>query len=217
MSDSIGYYGEGGQAGSQSAYMQNLYNRNAEWGSTYFDVKHAFTGSFVYELPFGAKRHFGAGMNRVADSIVGGWQLGGILTKQTGFPLTIKLASDPSGTAARSFRPNVIGTPNDLHEIGPGKKFLDVSAYAVPSAFTFGNAGTGIVRGPGMTRLDASLGKLFRVMEGKNLEVRAEAFNLTNTPIFASPASQVITSALFGEIRSAQGDRNVQVSLRFTF
>ena len=56
MSDSIGYYGEGGQAGGQSAYMQNLYDRKAEWGPTYFDVTHNFVGSFVYETPFGHKQ-----------------------------------------------------------------------------------------------------------------------------------------------------------------
>lgn len=217
MSDSIGYYGEGGQAGSQSAYMQNLYDRRSEWGPTYFDAKHNFTGSFVYELPFGAKRKFGSNWNAVTDQILGGWQLGGILTLQSGFPLTIKVSGDPSGTGARSFRANVIGTPNDLHNIGPGAKYLDVSAYAVPSAYTFGNAGIGIVRGPGMSRFDMSLGKVFNITERQKFELRGEAFNLTNTPIFASPASQIITSSLFGEIRSAQGDRNIQISLKYSF
>lgn len=217
MSDSIGYYGEGGQAGSQSAYMQNLYDRRSEWGPTYFDAKHNFTGSFVYELPFGAKRKFGSNWNAVTDQVLGGWQLGGILTLQSGFPLTIKVSGDPSGTGARSFRANVIGTPNDQHKIGPGAKYLDVSAYSVPTAFTFGNAGIGIVRGPGQARFDMSLGKVFSITERQHFELRGEAFNLANTPIFASPASQVITASTFGEIRSAQGDRNIQISLKYSF
>lgn len=217
MSDSIGYYGEGGQAGSQSAYMQNLYDRRAEWGPTYFDARHNFTGSFVYELPFGAKRKFGSNWNGVMDNVLGGWQMGGILTLQSGFPLTIKVSGDPSGTGARSFRANVIGTPNDLHQIGPGAKYLDVSAYSVPAAFTFGNAGVGIVRGPGMKRFDMSLGKVFSITERQRFELRGEAFNLTNTPIFASPASQTITATTFGEIRSAQGERNIQISLKYSF
>ncbi|WP_321474986.1 TonB-dependent receptor [uncultured Paludibaculum sp.] len=217
MSDSIGYYGEGGQAGSQSAYMQNLYDRRSEWGPTYFDAKHNFTGSFVYELPFGAKRKFGSSWNGVMNNVLGGWQLGGILTLQSGFPLTIKVSGDPSGTGARSFRANVIGTPNDLHQIGPGAKYLDVSAYSVPTAFTFGNAGIGIVRGPGQARFDMSLGKVFNITERQKFELRGEAFNLTNTPIFASPASQVITATTFGEIRSAQGERNIQISLKYSF
>ena len=51
----------------------------------------------------------------------------------------------------------MIGTPNDPHQIGPGAQFLDLSAYAVPAAHTFGNSGVGVVRGPGMARLDLSL------------------------------------------------------------
>ena len=153
-SDSIGYYGEGGQAGSQSAYMQNLYDRLDEWGPAYFDTKHNFTGSFVYDLPFGQKKKFGNHWNRAVDGVLGGWQMGGVLTAHTGFPLTIKMSGDPSGTGARSFRANVIGTPNDPHQIGPGVLFLDPSAYSAPTAGTFGNAGVGPVRGPGMKRLD---------------------------------------------------------------
>ena len=216
-SDSIGYYGDGGQSGSQSAYMQNLYDRKDEWGPTFFDVKQNFTGSFVYELPFGAKKKFGSNWNKAANGVLGGWQLGGILTLQSGFPLTIKMSGDPSGTGARSFRANVIGTPNDPHNIGPGVLYLDPSAYAAPTAGTFGNAGVGIVRGPGMKRLDTSLHKQFNVTEKKYFEVRAEAFNLFNTPIFSSPASQTITSSLFGQIRGSQGERNIELAAKFYF
>jgi hypothetical protein len=217
MSDAIGYYGEGGQAGSQSAYWQNLYDQRAEWGPTYFDATHNLTLSFVYDTPFGRKKRYGANWNAFMDGVLGGWQLGGIYSWHTGFPLTIKMSGDPSGTAARSFRANVVGTPNDPHETGPFKKWLDRSAYDVPPPGTFGNAGIGIVRGPGMSRLDLSLGKKFAVTEKRWFELRAEAFNLTNTPIFNSPASQTITSSLFGEIRTAQGERQVQIAAKFYF
>ena len=119
--------------------MQNLYDRVAEWGPTYFDNKHAFTGSFVYQLPFGQKHKFGSHWNKAVDGILGGWQMGGILTAHTGFPLTIKMSGDPSGTGARSFRANVTGKPNDPHLIGPGLLFLDPTPYSVPTARTFGN------------------------------------------------------------------------------
>jgi hypothetical protein len=225
-SDSIGYYGDGGQSGSQSAYMQNLYDRKDEWGPTYFDVQQNLTASWVYELPFGAKKKFGSHWSKPVDYALGGWQVGGILTLQSGFPLTIKMSGDPSGTGARSFRANVIGTPHDPHNIGPGVQFLDNSicttptpgcVYLYPAAGTFGNAGVGIVRGPGMKRLDTSLHKQFNVTEHKYFELRAEAFNLFNTPIFASPASQTITSSLFGQIRSSQGERNIELAAKFYF
>jgi len=217
MSDSIGYYGEGGQAGGQSAYMQNLYDRKAEWGPTYFDVTHNFVGSFVYETPFGHKKKFGSNWNPVLNGVLGGWQLGGIYTTHGGFPLTIKMSGDPSGTGARSFRANVIGTPNDPHLIGPGVLFLDPTPYAQPPARTFGNAGIGIVRGPGMSRFDLSLAKQFHMAEQRWFEIRAEAFNLTKTPIFLSPASQTITAATFGQIRSSQGERNIELAAKFYF
>ena len=217
MSDSIGYYGQGGQAGSQSAYMQNLYDRISEWSPTYFDNKFNFIPSVVYELPFGKGHKYGSNMNKIADAIIGGWRMSGVMTYHTGFPLTIKISGDPSGTGARSFRANVVGTPNDPHLIGPGVSYLDVSAYGVPAAHTFGNSGPGVVRGPGETRLDFALGKRFSITERKYFELRGEAYGLTNTPIYASPASQIITSALFGQIRSAQGERAVELVGKFYF
>ena len=217
MSDSIGYYGQGGQAGSQSAYWQNLFNQQSEFGPTYFDEKFNFVPSFVYQLPFGKGRKFGNGWGRAADAFIGGWNIGGIFTAHTGFPLTIKLASDPSGTGARSYRANVIGTPHDPHVVGPGNSWLDVSAYATPALHTFGNAGVGVVRGPGMSRFDMSLSKDFHLTEKRYFQLRGEAFNLTNSPIFLSPSSQVITSTLFGQIRSSEGERNVQIVAKFYF
>jgi len=127
------------------------------------------------------------------------------------------MSGDPSGTGARSFRANVIGTPNDPHIIGPGALYLDPSVYAQPALHTFGNAGNGIVRGPGMSRFDLSLSKQFHLTERKFFELRGEAFNLTNSPIFQSPASQTITSTLFGQIRSSQGERNMQLAAKFYF
>ena len=101
--------------------------------------------------------------------------LSGVLTMHTGFPLTIKVSGDPSGTGARSFRANVVGTPNNSHLIGPGVSYLDLSAYGVPAPFTFGNSGPGVVRGPGETRLDFALAKDFLLTERKYFELRGRS------------------------------------------
>jgi len=217
LSDSIGYYGQGGQAGSQSAYWQYLYCQKCEWGPTYFDEKYNLTSSFVYELPFGKSRKFGSNWNKPVDAVLGGWQVGGIPSWHSGLPLTIKYNSDSSGTGQRSYRVDVIGTPNDPEHVGPGALWLDPSAYAAPPKGTLGNIGVGTARGPGMVRFDMSLMKQFHITEKKYFELRGEAFNLTNTPIFLSPASQTITSALFGQIRSAEGERNMQIVAKFYF
>jgi hypothetical protein len=217
MTDAQGYYGSPGQAAGNGNYTQNLYDRAAEWGPTFFDNKHAVTASFVYALPFGHHKPIGSGWARPIDMVLGGWQLGGAFTGHTGFPLTIKVSGDPSGTGARVERANVIGTPNDPHRVGPNQPFLDNKPYAVPGPHTFGNAGVGIVRGPGMTRLDLSLNKQFRLTERKYFQLRLGAYNTTNTPIFQSPASLVITAPTFGQIRSSQSERNVQIVAKFYF
>jgi hypothetical protein len=217
MTDAQGYYGSPGQAAGTGPYTQNIYNRRAEWAPTFFDNKHNLTGSFVCALPFGHRKPIGANWARPIDMALGGWQLGGIFSAHTGFPLTVKVSGDPSATGSRSVRANVIGTPHDPHEVGPNKPYLDSKAYSVPGPRTFGNSGVGIVRGPGMLRSDLSLNKQFRVTERKYFQLRLGAFNATNTPIFQAPASLVITAPTFGQIRSSQSERNVQVVAKFYF
>jgi hypothetical protein len=215
MSDAIGYYGEGGQAGSQSAYWQYLYNRRAEWGPTYFDAKNMFTFVHVYDLPFGKGKTYGSGWSPVVDGVLGGWQLGGILTLRSGFPLTIQ-GRDDSGTTSRGPRADRIGDGEGSRQVGLGTSWFDKSAFRQPARGTLGNSGVGVVRGPGLAQYDLSVQKNFPIRERYRLEFRAEFFNLTNTPHFQTPVRNV-TSATFGEITSAQGERNVQFALKLSF
>ena len=117
----------------------------------------------------------------------------------------------------RSARANVVGTPNDSHIVGPGNHWLDLSAYAQPAAFTFGNSAPGVERGPGAAIFNLSLSKRFMVTERRWFELRGEAFNLLNHPVFNSPISQTITSSVFGEVSSTQAERSVQVVAKFYF
>ena len=212
--DAIGYYGEGGQAGCQSAYWQYLYDQKAEWGPTYFDAKHIFDLCSLYSLPFGKGKTYGSSWNPVVNGVLGGWQFGGILTL---LPASRHdQATDVSGTLAASARADVVGTPHNSEVVGLGAHWLDGSAYAQPKAGTFGNEGVGSVRGPGLSRFDMTLGKKFNITEAKYLELRGEAYGLTNTPAFGTP-NRNITSSTFGEISGAQGERNMQIALKFYF
>ena len=215
MSDAIGYYGEGGQAASQSAYWQYLYDRRAEWGPTYFDAKNMLTFAYTYDLPFGQKRSYGSNWHPVLNSIAGGCQMGGILTLRSGFPLTIQ-ARDVSGTTSRGPRADRICGGEGPKQVGPGKTWLDKSAFRQPVSGALGNSGVGVVRGPGLTGFDLSLQKRFSVTESKYFEFRCEFFNLTNTPQFGAPDRGVF-NATFGEITSAQGERAIQFALKFLF
>jgi hypothetical protein len=215
MSDAIGYYGEGGQAASQSAYWENLYDRKAEWGPTYFDAKSMLSFVYTYQLPFGKGKAFGANMHPILNGIVGGWQMGGILNLRSGFPLTIT-ATDRSGTTSRGARADRIGNGEGPKQVGKGNTWLDKSAFKEPVSGTLGNSGVGVVRGPGWKTFDLSLQKSFPIMEKRGLEFRAEMFNLTNTPQFGVPQRSA-SSATFGEITSSQGERNIQFGLKFNF
>ncbi len=215
MSDAIGYYGEGGQAGSQSAYWQNLYDQRAEWAPTYFDATHMFVYAWTYDFPFGKGKSFGGNWNPVVNGLLGGWQAGGILTFRGGFPLTIQ-AADRSGTLSRGPRANVNGRGRDLHVVGLGAKWFDPTPFSQPATGTFGNIGPGTVRGPGLSRLDLSVQKYFKASEKFTLELRGEAYNFTNTPTFQTP-SRNVTAGNFGELSSAQGERSVQLALKLIF
>jgi len=216
MSDAIGYYGEGGQAANQSAYWQNLFDRKAEWGPTYFDARHMFTVSHVWAVPYGKGHKWGNSVHPVLNGVLGGWQLGGIMTLRSGFPLTIQ-ASDNSTTSSRGARARVVGKGgNTLGNVGSGAKWFDITAYANQLAKSFGDVGIGTERGPGFKTYDVSLQKQFAVTERVKFELRGEFINLFNTPQFAAPARNV-TGATFGEITSAQYERNGQIALRLTF
>ena len=101
--------------------------------------------------------------------------------------------------------------------MGPGNHWLDRSAYADTANLTFGNSAPGVVRGPGATILSLSISKKFPVTEHRWFEIRGEAFNLSNTPIFNSPVSQTIAASTFGEISSTTGERSVQLVAKFYF
>ncbi len=215
MSDSIGYYGEAGQAAPQSAYWQNLYDRKAEWGPTYFDAKQMLTFVYTYQMPFGKGRKWGSSANPVLNGVLGGWNMGGMLTSRSGFPLTIT-SPERSGTTSRGPRANRIGDGEGPKEVGPGNTWFDKSAFAATTYGTFGSSGVGVVRGPGLIQFDLSLQKEFPIREKYDIEFRSEFFNLTNTPHFQYPNCGV-TSATFGEITAAQGERSIQFALKLRF
>lgn len=101
--------------------------------------------------------------------------------------------------------------------MGPGGAWFDTTAFKEPSAGTLGSCGIGTVRGPGWDTFNLSLNKFFPIHgERQKLEFRTEVFNLTNTPQFSSPVRSV-SSATFGQLTGAQGERNIQFALKYSF
>jgi hypothetical protein len=217
MTDNLGYYGQGGQSAQVNWYAQNIYNEAADWGPCDYDAKSNFVANAVYSLPFGQKQKFGANMNKVADAIVGGWQLSGILSLHTGFPMSIG-GSDASGTGSRGARANCIA-PVDIYgkQNSPlgGFQWFDPNDFAATTAGTFGSCGVGTVRGPGLKTLDLSLAKTFNITERQHVQLRAEAINFTNTPILNAPSNYL--GSTLGLLNSSQGARNLQFALKYLF
>ena len=217
MSDAIGYYGAGGQSGSQSAYWQNVYDSAAEWGPCFYDVTHVFTGNAIYDLPFGRGRRFGNNMNKVLNLLIGDWQTSAIASFHGGFPLTIR-GPENSGTGSRGARADclvpgtVFGTRNSP---SGGYQWLDPSAYAASAPGTFGSCGNGTIRGPSLNTVDLSAVKIFPITERQQVEFRAEFINLTNTPILNAPNHTFGTT--LGLVNVSQGERNIQFGLKYSF
>jgi hypothetical protein len=220
MTNNLGYYGQGGQSGQSNYYYQNIYNAAAEWGPCDYDATHNFVTNAVYDVPFGRDRKFGNNMNKALDAVAGGWQVAGILSLHTGFPLTVT-ASDASNTGSRGYRADciapadVLGQQNANPLVGNGYQWFSPAGFAQPANGTFGNCGVGTVRGPGLATLDFNVSKTFRVTERQSVNLRAEFINLTNTPILNAPNTGV--GSQLGLLNSSQGARNVQFALKYRF
>jgi len=217
LTNSIGYYGQGGQADNASAYFQNIYNIRAEWGECGYDATHNFVANSVYSLPFGRGQRFGGTMNKAADLVVGGWTAGGILSLHSGFPITVN-GTDVSGTTARAARANCIAPAvvyGSQDATQGGYQWFNPADFAQAAAGTFGNCGVSTLRGPGLHTLDFNVAKYFSITERQRLELRGEFINLTNSTILNSPTRGVGTT--LGLLQSSQGARNVQIALKYTF
>jgi len=194
--------------GSSSLRYYN--NRSIEYGSSPYDVRQRFTLFLNYELPF-AKNATG-----VTGILAAGWQLNAVALLQTGLPFTVTNAASRSNTGGTD-RPNVTCNPV-ISGGGTVNAWFNTSCFAPQTLYTAGNEGFDILTGPGVTTLDLSIFKHFKIKERMQLEFRAESFNLTNTPNFSLPVATYGT-ATFGTINSTGNNlpRNIQLALKLTF
>jgi hypothetical protein len=173
--------------------------------------------SFLYEIPTA----------RILPKALGnGWQLGGILSLQTGQPSSVLTGQDNSSTGLGNDRPDLIGDPNT----GPHtvQRWYNTAASTPNAVLTFGNAGRNIVTGPGFRNFDFSVLKNTHLRENVNLQFRAEFFNITNHPNFALPSNILAApnfGALFQTPDAAQnsvglgsgGPRLIQLAVKLSF
>jgi hypothetical protein len=212
----------GGVLTSDPAH-QNIYNLRADRSLAPEDISRRFVLSYVYDLPFGRGKQFGAALSRPLDLIAGNWSLNGVLTFSTGVPLAILNAQNNSQSFSAAQRPNVNGgdsnLPADRSLTDRLAKWFNTGVFSQPAAFTFGNAPRTMpnVRADGIRSWDFSVFKAFPIHESIRAEFRAEMFNFTNTPNFAAPG-QSFGSATFGVVNAqSNSPRQVQLGLKLYY
>jgi hypothetical protein len=201
---------------NQPGFTDNL-NLQRQYGPSDFDQTHLLTISHLLELPFGkAKPYLNHG---AAAVLLGGWQFNGIYRYATGTPFTATADATACDCPGNGNFADAVGPAQTLGGVGPGQYWFTTSAFAVPGANRFGNAGRNTLRGPHLSNYDFSLFRNFAMGERFKLEYRAEFYNLTNTPHFSNPSGNV-SSGSFGTITSTlngYGNRQLQMALRLKF
>jgi hypothetical protein len=198
---------------------QDPFNLKAEHGPSLFDARHRFVLSGSYEIP--AVRTSVTALN----ALLSGWQLNTIASFSSGTPFTVYdsanvslQGSAPEITGFYSSRPDLIGDPN----AGPHTpdQWVSRSAFQrldpLTQAGQFGSEGRNAVRGPGISNVDLSLLKAFRLTERARMQFRAECFNIANHANFGLPEND-IASPNFGRVLQAGSPRLLQFGLKLMF
>jgi hypothetical protein len=192
---------------SSSLVAADSYRPYLERDSSSGDMPNVTAFSGIYDLPAGRGHSFAS--SGLANSLFGGWQFGTIVLLQSGMPVTVTQATNYNSFAGFSLqRPNLVGHPN----LSPGKRtpehFFNTAAFATAPQFTIGTASRNPVRGPAYRDMDISMVKQTMLAKGASLQLRAELFNVTNTPALAKPNGS-FGSPAFGSITSTVTDPRV--------
>ena len=192
-----------------------------------FDVTHTITSDFIYQLPFGRKRAFGAAAPKWVDEVIGGWDISGMPAWNSGMALTTSTSAFVAGyanNAPATFigkRSDIARNPRKMAD-GSVNLFSDsakaIDAFQGPVGFSIGSRN--MLRSPRTFSMDAGLAKTFPVIsENINLKFRADAYNVLNHPVFSSPNTDItLGSNTFGKMTSvAVSSRVMQLALRLEF
>ncbi len=199
---------------------QDPRNLRAERGPTEFDITHRLAISYIYELPWGHGRRWGQSWGRPVNFILGNWQVSGIHVVQSGLPLTAILGGNTvlNLGSDRVARPNLVGSPKLPPSQRTVERWFNTDAFTTlsPAPQAFGNAGVGIMRGPGFADFDFSIAKNVNVDESHYVQFRTEMFNAFNHPNFGPPNIRR-EATTFGQILTASNGRIIQFALKCIF
>jgi hypothetical protein len=199
----------GGDGGANGPIPQDRRNRRADWGSQNSDIRHRVNFAANWAVPVGdptsAIRH-----------IVKNWEIAGIAVLQSGLPFTASATGSPTNTGAGSRADAVSGTDPEL-----ASRTVDLwfnpAAFAIPTAFNWGNAGRNTLTGPPIYNFDLTATKKFPFGEQRFVMFRAEFFNAFNTPQFTLPASTIGATGVGTISSTARANRQIQFALKVAF
>ena len=190
------------------ATMPNF--RKLDMGPSEFDYQQVFTTSYVWVLPSLS------GRNEAIKGLVGGWEVNGIVSLQSGAPFAVLAGVDQSMTNINYDRAVLTGQPiySSTRSCGTAAscvKYLNTAAFALPAVGTFGTVGKATAWGPGLANWDMASTKTFPVWERTKLQFRAEYFNVFNHPSFANPALSV-SGGGFGTVTALNANTNSRIA-----
>jgi hypothetical protein len=180
-----------------------------------YNLPQNLTVSSVYELPFGHGRMFLSNANHFINGVLGGWELAGILTARSGLPFTPVISGDQANIGISGQRPVLVGDPY-LSNPTPTDWF-NVNAFATPAKYTLGDSGRNILQADRLIQVDLTLEKRFNFTEKRQLEFRAEAFNVANRPTFAAPGASIGSASAPVVTSTLNANRIMQFALKLYF
>jgi hypothetical protein len=202
-----GVSGFGGDPGV--VYYPVAASDDADVGSANTDLRHNFSLSALYQLPFGNGERFLGNLKGLPQAILGGWSVNTIFVAQTGYPLGMSMSSSQSGTSFGNRPDRVCDGKLDNPTV---QKWFDTSCFVAPAVGVLGNAARTTLFGPGRWNADVALSKKF-----DRFQFRTEIFNVFNHAQFAPPGTAV-GSPTFGVIQSTvKSPRQIQFALKYVF
>jgi Carboxypeptidase regulatory-like domain len=209
--------------GTGGGDLNNVSNPYLGWrydiGPSGFDRTHVAVVNFIYDIPL-----FRGNQSRLLKTTVGGWQVSGIVTMESGVPINIGISGNQGGNGLPNAtnRPDLTGSISYPKTAVPGKQqgiqYIDPAAFSLPAVGTFGKLGHNALRAPGRDNWNLSLFKSFVFSEtrGSRLEFRVETFNTWNHTQFHDVSNR-FKSSNFGQFTSAFDPRILQLGLKLYF
>jgi hypothetical protein len=192
--------------------IQDWNNLNAEWSPSQLDQTHRFIVNSVMELPFFRNQ------SGIAGHVLGGWELGILGSFYSGSPLGVSSAVNGTFSQGSGQRPNWNGVNPSISNPTPAKWF-DTSVFGIPAPYTFGTTPRTFngARGDWTRQVDLSLHKNTHITERLMLQIRADAFNLSNTVVFAPPNTSFGANGFGSVSAQANQPRVLQFALKLIF